>query len=128
MNIIESINDFHRLKVYLSETELFFEFNRLLKKETRLTTPSIICYIQTHKDEKYRLVVKTVTKCYLSLNPLEDIKKDSLLFDTFDEIFIHPNSEHNELYLNESIAVPTQDTKDNSATNRNIFFMRKSLN
>jgi hypothetical protein len=104
MNIIESRNDFNTFIIPLSKTEPFFKFNRLRKKETKLTTPSIICYVKTDEDKANITFVKTVVKCYISLNPSEDIKKDNLTFDSFDEIFIFHNIEHETLELNKVLS------------------------
>ena len=54
-------------------------FNRLLGHKTKLTTPSIVCYCYTEKDEVDRLYVKSIEKIYLSENPSKDIDDDKEL-------------------------------------------------
>ena len=104
MNIVQSINDFNQFRIPLSNTESFFEFNRLHTKQTRLTTPSIVCYVQIEQDKTNRPFVKNVVKCYISLNPSEDIKNDSSIFNIFDEILIYQNMENENIDFNQTIS------------------------
>ena len=103
MNINQCFLDFMEYPLALSKEKDFFQFNRLRDKKTNLTTPSIICYVSTDFDDLQRPFVTNVVKCFMSYNPSEDIKKDTLIFNTFDEIFLYQNKKHKEIDRNQSI-------------------------
>ena len=67
------------------------EFNILSDKETTIEESSLICYTKRDPDIIGRSF-KNVTKTYYSLNPMEDIKNDKAIFDTFDDILIRVDS------------------------------------
>jgi hypothetical protein len=90
MTISECSNDFEQYRLKLGDNEFF---NRLVKKQTRLTTPSIVCYCYTDKNEVGRTYIKSIEKIYISGNPSADIEEDKALFKEkdVDEILIMHN-------------------------------------
>lgn len=95
MTISECFTDFQPYRLRLGNNELF---NRLVRKQTRLTTPSIICYCYTAKDEVSRPYVNKIEKIYISDNPSLDIEKDKELLNLkeVDEILIMHNDKNSE--------------------------------
>ncbi len=103
MTIDECAEDFNQFGFGLGDGD-YLLFNTLRNKQTNLTTPSIVCYITIGHDEKHRPYVEKVIKCFLSLNPSMDIEKDKDIFDTFDEILIRHNEEHNNKHENQTLS------------------------
>ena len=90
MTISECTSDFSQYRLRLGNDE---NFNRLYGKQTRLTTPSIVCYCYIDKDEVDRTKVKCIEKIFISDNPSIDIESDKELLKEkeVDEILIMHN-------------------------------------
>ena len=110
--LTECLTDFNPYSLILID-EKFPVFSRLFSKETSLTTPSVIVYITTKRNEINKPLVDKLIKCYLSSNPKKDIESDKELFETFDEILIRPNVEDIDIYKNQILSARQKEEFEN---------------
>lgn len=92
MTIQECLTDFETFHLPVLE---YIEFNTLREKTTRLTTPSVVIYVKTRRNELQRLEVTKVVKAFISMCPSIDIDHDKDALIDIDRILILNSTETN---------------------------------